>query len=206
MKIIITENQNKLLINEGISSNIGNTLKTLSKFTTKVFSETKEQTGLDFGFMLSWGTTLGGLMMPISQFIQDKHPEFTSADISLVITGAIATYYSSNKKILRELLDVIKEKGLVNLFDEVLSITDNLKEVFLKFIESLNITAGRLSNMMAYTFLIPILPMLYNMAQEGLNTSDINQIVKRLISYGVLTTSSVLLKQIVTKLINRFRH
>lgn len=206
MKIIITENQNKLLINEGISSNIGNTLKTLSKFTTKVFSETKEQTGLDFGFMLSWGTTLGGLMMPISQFIQDKHPEFTSANISLVITGAIATYYSSNKKILRELLDAIKEKGLVNLFDEVLSITDNLKEVFLKFIESLNITAGRLSNMMAYTFLIPILPMLYNMAQEGLNTSDINQIVKRLISYGVVTTSSVLLKQIVTKLINRFRH
>jgi hypothetical protein len=205
MKIIITENQNKLLINEEISSNIGNMLKNLTKFTTKVFSETKEQTGLDFGFMLSWGTTLGGLMIPVSQFIQDKHPEFTTANISLVITGAIATYYSSNKKILRDLLDVIKEKGLIDLFNEVLSITGNLKETFLKFVESLNIAMGRMSNMMAYTFLIPILPTLYNMSQEGLDTSDINQIVKRLISYGVITTSSVLLKQLITKIIKRFR-
>ena len=205
MKIIITENQNKALLNESVSESIIRSYRSMKKFTEKVLKETKETTGLDFEFLMSWGSTLGGLMIPVSQFIEGKHPELTSLDISLLITGAMVTYYTSNKKALSKILETIKEKGLVDVFDEVLSSTSNLKDTFLSFISSLNITMGKMANMLAYTFLIPLLPQLYEMAQTGYDQNTVNQIVKRILSYGTIIGSSAIIRELLKKIIVRFR-
>lgn len=205
MKIIITENQNKALLNESVSESIIRSYRSMKKFTEKVLKETKETTGLDFEFLMSWGSTLGGLMIPVSQFIEGKHPELTSLDISLLITGAMVTYYTSNKKALSKILETIKEKGLIEVFDEVLSSTSNLKDTFLSFISSLNITMGKMANMLAYTFLIPLLPQLYEMAQTGYDQNTVNQIVKRILSYGTIIGSSAIIRELIKKIIVRFR-
>lgn len=205
MKIIITENQNKALLNESVSESIIRSYRSMKKFTEKVLKETKETTGLDFEFLMSWGSTLGGLMIPVSQFIEGNHPELTSLDISLLITGAMVTYYTSNKKALSKILETIKEKGLVDVFDEVLSSTSNLKDTFLSFISSLNITMGKMANMLAYTFLIPLLPQLYEMAQTGYDQNTVNQIVKRILSYGTIIGSSAIIRELIKKIITRFR-
>jgi predicted transcriptional regulator len=177
----------------------------MKKFTEKVLKETRDTTGLDFEFLMSWGSTLGGLMMPVSQYIEGKHPELTSLDISLLITGAMVTYYTSNKKALSKILETIKEKGLVNVFDEVLSATSNLKDTFLSFVSSLNITMGKMANMLAYTFLIPLLPQLYEMAQTGYDQNTVNQIIKRILSYGAIIGSSAIVRELIKKIVNRFR-
>jgi hypothetical protein len=206
MKIIISESQNKMLLTESFVRRISDSIKQLTTFSKKVLNDASEQTGLDFGFMLSWGATLGGLMMPVSKFIEGEYPELSSTDISLLITGAIVTYYTSNKKILGELLEIIKEKGLVKIFDDVLRTTNKLRTVFLSFIESLNVTMGNLANMLAYTFIIPVLPQLYQMAQEGFSSEDTSIIVKRLMSYGIVTVSGIILKSLITKILSRFKN
>ena len=205
MKIIITENQKKSLLNESIANKIADSVTKMKNFTKKVISEASEQTGLDFSFLLSWGATLGGLMMPVSQFIEGNHPELSSMDLSLIIIGAITTYYTSNKKILSKLLNEIKKRDLIDVFDEVLSATENLKNVFLSFVESLNITVNRMSNMLAYTFIIPLLPQLLEIAQSGFDENLIRSLSIRLAGYGVVTISSVVLKNLITKIIKRFR-
>ncbi len=205
MKIIITENQKKSLLNESIANKIADSVTKMKNFTKKVISESSEQTGLDFSFLLSWGATLGGLMIPVSQFIEGNHPELSSMDLSLIIIGAITTYYTSNKKIISKLLDEIKKRGLIDIFDEVLSATENLKNVFLSFVESLNITVNRMSNMLAYTFIIPLLPQLLEIAQSGFDENLIRSLSMRLAGYGVVTISSTVLKNLITKIIKRFR-
>jgi hypothetical protein len=205
MKVVITENQNKLLLTEGLSEKILASYKSMGKFADKVLKETKEVTGIDFGFLLSWGATLGGLMMPVSKFIEGEHPELTSVDLSLLVTGVMVTYYSSNKKTLSKILSIIKERGLVEVFDKMLSTTSNLKDTFLSFIGSLNITMSKISNMLAYTFLIPILPQLYEMAQMGFDQTTVNQIIKRILSYGTIVGSSIIIREIIRKIINRFK-
>jgi hypothetical protein len=206
MKIIISESQNKMLLTESFVRRISDSIKQLTTFSKKVLNDASEQTGLDFGFMLSWGATLGGLMMPVSKFIEGEYPELSSIDVSLLITGAIVTYYTSNKKILGELLEIIKEKGLVKIFDDVLRTTNKLRTVFLSFIESLNVTMGNLANMLAYTFIIPVLPQLYQMAQEGFSSEDTSIIVKRLMSYGIVTISGIILKSLINKILKRFKN
>lgn len=205
MKVVITENQNKLLLTEGLSEKILASYKSMGKFADRVLKETKEVTGIDFGFLLSWGATLGGLMMPVSKFIEGEHPELTSVDLSLLVTGVMVTYYSSNKKTLSKILSTIKERGLVEVFDKMLSTTSNLKDTFLSFIGSLNITMSKISNMLAYTFLIPILPQLYEMAQMGFDQTTVNQIIKRILSYGTIVGSSIIIREIIRKIINRFK-
>jgi hypothetical protein len=122
-----------------------------------------------------------------------------------LITGAMVTYYTSNKKALSKILETIKEKGLVNVFDEVLSATSNLKDTFLSFVSSLNITMGKMANMLAYTFLIPLLPQLYEMAQTGYDQNTVNQIIKRILSYGAIIGSSAIVRELIKKIVNRFR-
>jgi hypothetical protein len=145
-------------------------------------------------------------MMPVSKFIEGEYPELSSTDISLLITGAIVTYYTSNKKILGDILVEIKERGLVKIFDEVLNTTNKLRTTFLGFVETLNVTMGNLANMLAYTFIIPVLPQLYQMAQEGFSSEDTSLIIKRLLSYGIITVSGIILKSLVTKILNRFKN
>jgi hypothetical protein len=206
MKVVISENQNKLLLTEGLSEKILKSYKLMIEFTEKVLKEAKTVTGLDFGFLLSWGSTLGGLMMPVSKFIEGEYPELTSLDLSLLVTGVMVTYYTSNKKALVKILSEIKERGLVEVFDKMLSAANNLKDTFLSFVESLNITMFKVSNMLAYTFLIPVLPQLYEMAQMGFDQTTINQIIKRLLSYGVIIGSSIIVREVIRKIINRFKN
>ena len=206
MKIIITENQKNSLLTESVSDKISKSYKLMKKFTEDVLKESTKVTGLDFGFLLSWGATIGGLMMPIEQFIKGEYPELTNTELSLLITGVMVTYYSSNKKVLAELLKQIKEKKLIDVFNEMLGTTENLKNTFLSFVESLNVTISKLSNMMAYTFLIPILPQLYEMAQSGYDQNIINQIIKRLLSYGVIIGSSVVVRELIKKIVDRFKN
>jgi hypothetical protein len=58
---------------------------------------------------------------------------------------------------------------------------------------------------MSYTFIIPIIPMLYDMAtSSNLDGEQISEIAKRLVSFGVLTVSGILVKELINKIIKRF--
>jgi hypothetical protein len=83
--------------------------------------------------------------------------------------------------------------------------SEQLKNTFLNFVESLGVTISSIGNMMAYTFLIPLLPEIYNLVQGTSQDVDPSMIVKRIVNYGIVTVSSLLLKEIITKVVDRFR-
>jgi uncharacterized membrane protein len=126
-------------------------------------------------------------------------------EISLLLTGIIASYYVDNKEYVKKILNKIKEKGLSDVFLRVFKKSQELKNAFFDFIESLNITLHKVTNIMSYTFIIPIIPMLYDMAtSSNLDGEQISEIAKRLVSFGVLTVSGILVKELINKIIKRF--
>ena len=59
---------------------------------------------------------------------------------------------------------------------------------------------------MSYTFILPLIPMLYDIAKNGTYTDhDIKQISLRLASFGILTVSGIMIRELLTKMIKRFR-
>ena len=90
-------------------------------------------------------------------------------------------------------------------YSSTLSKTEELKNVFYDFMESLNITFYKMTNVLGFAFLIPLLPYIHELSQGNISVMEINKIVKILISYGVITISGAVLKEIMIKLIKRFR-
>ena len=205
MKIVITESQKSIILSENIGLGINNKLKDMKIFTKNVLNSTKNQTGLDLKFLLTWGSTIGGFMGPIARYMEDKSPSLTDADIALISTGIILTYYNENKEKLIKVLDKIEERKLISEFDDALSIADVLKNKFLNFIESLGVTISSIGNMMAYNFLIPLLHEIYSLVQDTGKNVDVNMMVERIMNYGIVTASAIFVKELVIKIVERFR-
>ena len=128
MNIIITESQYKYILLEESKKSISKTLEDQSSIVTRIIKSAKTQAGLDLTFLLTWGTTIGGFIGPISDFIENQPIKISDTEIDLILTGLILTYFTSNKKFLHKILVMIKEKGLVKIFDEVLTKTEKLEK------------------------------------------------------------------------------
>ncbi len=205
MNILINEHQKKFLIVENLSDNFAKDTKKLFDLTKKILSDSSKQLKLNLEFLLTWGASIGGFMGPLNQFLEGKYPELSSMDISLILTGVISILYYDNKDIIKQILIKIKEKGLSKEFNVTLNKAKSLKQTFLDFVSSLNLSVHKLSNIMSYTFVVPLLPMIYDMAQSGSITSeDAIKIAQRLLGFGFLTVSGVALKEFIEKIIKKF--
>ena len=205
MNILITESQEKMILTESIGRELGNILKKNSDIGKLISSQIKEIMGGDKIGLLTFGASIGGLMGPVSDFIEGKYPHMDDAQISLLLTGVIATFFYNSPKLINKIKEKIKEKGLESEFDVTLSKTNELNETFFDFIESLNITLFKISNILGFAFLIPLLPYIHQISDGDLSIADINKIVTILLSYGVITISSATLKELIIKLIKRFK-
>jgi len=205
MSILITESQERMILNESIGRELGNVLRRNSDIGKLITTQIKEITGNDKMGLLTFGASIGGLMGPVGNFLEGKYPSMNDAEISLLLTGAIATFFYSNPKLLNKIIEKIKNKDLESEFEVTLSKTKELKDTFYDFMESLNITLFKVSNILGFTFLIPLLPYIHQMSEGKLSMTDIEKIVTILLSYGIITITSSTLKEIIAKLIKRFR-
>jgi hypothetical protein len=126
-------------------------------------------------------------------------------EISLLLTGVIATFFYNSPKLIKKITSLIKDKNLESEFEVALTKTQELREVFYEFMESLNITFFKVSNVLGFTFLIPLLPYIHELSSGNLTMADITKIAKMLTSYGFITISAATLKEILTKIIKRFK-
>ena len=205
MNILLTEDQYKKILGESVSNDVKEKMVKSESLTKQIVRDSKQKFKLDSSFLLTWGAVLGGFMNPVVQFLNGKYPELTSTDISLISLGVIMTYFFSNIDKLRPVLDLIRKNGLVNEFDEALQKAGALKDVFVEFMRSLGVLISSVGNMLAYTFLIPLLPTLLTMSQSGITEAKLQFLVKSIMGYVGLITSSTALQKIIEKMVNRFK-
>lgn len=207
MSVLITEQQRKVLITESLVEDFGNVIKNNYRLATEILKESKEQMGVNLQFMMTWGASIGGFVGPLTDFIEGRYPELNSVQVTSILIGIVATFYLDNKKIISSILEKIKEQGLSEYFKEVFNKANELKNSFLSFVESLNLTFHKVTNMMTYTFIIPLVEKLLTIAQTGqLDDGDLKQLAMRISSFGLLTVSSIGIVKLVKKMVNRFRN
>lgn len=205
MNILLTEEQYKKILGESVSNDVKEKIESSENLTRQIVRDSKRKFKLDSSFLLTWGAVLGGFMNPVIKFLNGNYPEMTSSDISLVSLGVIMTYFFSNTDKLRPVLDLIRKNGLINEFDDALSKAGALKDAFVEFLRSLGVLTSSVSNMLAYAFLIPILPTLMSMAQSGATEMKIQFLIKSILGYVSLITSSTALEKIINKMLDRFK-
>jgi hypothetical protein len=204
--LIINEQQKKLILTESIIDEFTKSIEEGYNYTSKVLKEVNENYKLNFEFLITWGASIGGFITPISKFLQGRFPEMSDLDLSLVLTGIIAVNFIDNKRSVEKVLKKIKEEGLSDIFKVGLDKSIELKEVMFKFLESLNITLFKITKMMSYAFIIPILVMLYTMViNKQINESDAKEISLRILGSGLVNVGGIMIKDLISKLITRFK-
>ena len=206
MRILITETQKRRILLESTGEELGNVIKQNADKVKKIVDEAQGQIGLNLQFLLTWGAGIGGFVGPIEQFVRGRFPDLTEMQITLILIGVISTYFFENKKFVSTIYNKIQEEGLSKIFEKVLRKGDELRSTFLDFIESLGITFHKITNMMSYTFIIPLIPMIYQMATDGLTDGvDLKELAIRIIGFTGLTISGILFKEMILKMVRRFR-
>jgi hypothetical protein len=205
MKIILTENQyHKILLQES-KKELGGVISDLKSFANTVITKTQEDVGVNLKMLLIWGAGVGGVIEPLNNFIASGNFELNEFQVSLILCSTAAILFGESKRTIKILLGKIEEEGIEDEFDEVYRKGVKLKQAFISFIESLNMTLYTVTNIMSYAFVIPLLPILHRMSNSGINDSDVKEMILRLVSFGLASISGNLMKELITKLIKRFK-
>jgi hypothetical protein len=205
MKVLLTEIQYQKILLESSKESLDDFLNNLKEFATMVIEKTQNDIGINLKMLLIWGAGVGGVMVPLNEFIQNGDFHLNDFQVASILCATAAILYGESKSVINQLIKVIKDEDIFDDFNRVLSKGVQLKKVFLNFIQSLNMTLSNVTNIMSYAFIIPILPLLWNMSQSGVSKSEIKEIAIRLISFGLTAISGNTLRELITKLVNRFR-
>ncbi len=204
--IIITEQQRRVILSEMAKNEIDKTIGENDKLLKRIAKDASEQINFDLKILGTFSLSIGGLMGPVEQFLSGEFPEFSPMERSLILAGIAIQYVLDNKKPLSLLLSKIKEKGLYDAYKVALEKTELLKDSFLSFVESLGVSVKKTSNIIGYTFLIPLVPLIYQIATSGdFNENQIYEVIKRLSGFVALNVGGISLKELLNLIVKRFR-
>ena len=206
MSIYISESQRKILIFESVKDDIESEQIKSSSLVEKIIDDIKSHLYFDFKFVLTWSTTIGGFIGPLSQFLNGEYPNISDTEKSLILGGIIFQVLFQNDKNIIELMKVIKEKGLTEIYNVVLGKAKDLKNSFLNFLNGLNITLKTTSSIIAYTFIIPRIPILYQLSTHGISDEQLVELTKRISAWGITIASTNTISNIVSKILEKFKN
>jgi len=203
--LILSESQRKLLIIESVSNDLENVKNNSEDLVKKIYSEIKGSLSLDFKLLLTWSSAIGGFLTPLSQLINGEMPELSSTDKSLILIGVVFSVIFQNSENFKKIKNSLKEKGLYENFLIVKEKALDLKSTFLNFLSGLNITVNTMSGIIAYSFLIPTIPILLQIANtHSVTDAEILELSKRVAAWGITIVSSKTLKNIFDKILKKF--
>ena len=206
MEFLITESQLRTLLTEEEKSMLGTYMKRLNVFTKQIVNRAFKSYGLNLRMLLTWGTAVGGMVLPLDQFLRDQNFNLTEDQRMLVLAGLAFSLFFEAKKTSMKLFSVIKEEGLEEIFKVGLRKGAQLKNAFLNFMSSVGAGSASFIDTIAYSFMIPIITDIQSVIME---TQDIDEaailIAERLIASGVVLMSSQALTETVKRVIEKLK-
>jgi hypothetical protein len=204
MEFLINESQLKLILQEQDQSKMSDYMKELYSFTSNIINKVRKTYGLNLKLLLTWGASVGGLVMPLDNFIRSGRFDITDEQVALLLVGVACTYFYDNENALKKILSKIKEEGLEDIFKEVLLKGKNLKDSFTKFIKSSKVTINSTLDIITYAFLIPIITDIQSLITSGEDIQTVSmKVAKRLVASGVVLVGQVVLTEIIKKIIKK---
>ncbi len=204
MEFLITESQLKTLLKEEKSSQLGTYMKMMNSFTRQIVSSVQRSYGINLRMLLTWGTSVGGMVLPLDQFLKTEHFSLTEEQRMLVLAGIIFSLFFETSRPLVKLLSLIKKEGLEEIFESGLRKGTQLRNAFSNFMMSLSTGVTSFIDTLAYSFLLPIITDVQSVLSE---TQDIDEaamlIAQRLIASGVVLLSSQSLTKMVKSILQR---
>lgn len=203
MKIVISEHQRNLMIPESVSDNIEKNLRKNKEIGDEILKSMSNTIGMDLKMLFTYSCAIGGFIRPLNEFLSSGEFNLTKEESILVFSAIVASYFLDNSKIFSKIISKIKELNLESAYELIENKAKILLNVFFGFLDSLGNLTAKVSNMVAYTFLIPIIGTILEFAQNN-NFSGWEEITKRILASGLVNLSGIMVKEIIRKIVKRF--
>lgn len=203
MKYIITESQYSTIIVENVTSEIKNAIKGSLDYGRNLKKRVQQQLGMSFKFLLTWGAAIGGIGQPLEEYLRGENPELTEEQILKIMVASLAFIFYNNRKGVSDLFEELKKDGLSFVLKKTIQKGNLLINSFRLFIKNLGLLSHQFSDVMSYTYMIPLvglLDRLYN--NVPMSEKDVDDIVMRLLAIGGLTITGNVLKDILMKIVD----
>ena len=206
MEFLINESQLRVILMEQDESKLTDYMKQLRSFTVDMVNKVIKNYGLNIKMLLTWGTSVGGLMMPLDVYLKSGNFDLSDQQRALVLAGVAFAFFFETKRGFTSILKKIKEEGLEETFQIALDKAKGLKSSFEKFLNSVKVVSSTILDTVAYSFLIPIITDIYSMSDKATSVKEgAEMIATRLIASGVVIISKEMLEKVLKKIIKRFR-
>jgi len=200
VKVVITEEQYRMVLNERIGEKVTSIFKHLDALVKKIILDVKKQYGISARFALTYGAGIGALMEPVNKYLNGEFVGLESWQISSLVIAAISIVFFEGND-YRKLKKELYEQGLEDELKVAVSRTEQLRDKFSNMLEVLGVTIYKAGDILAYTFLLPILGMLINVVNTfGVDSIEFSKFTESILTSGLITVSSVVLKDVVQKI------
>lgn len=206
MEFLISESQLRTILMEQDKSKMSGYMKKLYSFTNNMVNRVSKSYALNLKMLLTWGTSVGGMVMPLDNYLKTNNFNMTDDQRYLVLAGVAFMFFFEGKKGITQILEKIKEEGLEDVFNEVMNKGIELKESFKSFLSAVNVTVSSFLDTVAYSFLIPIIVDIQGIAANSTNLKEASMLIaERLIASGVVTVGAKVLANVIRKISERIK-
>lgn len=204
MEFLITESQLRVLLQEEEKSQLGLYVKNMYAFTKQMINKVFKSYGINLRMLLTWGTSVGGLVLPLDQYLRTQHLGLNEDQRMLVLVGIIFALFFETKRPFVKIMSLIKENGLEDIFQDGLRKGTQLRDAFTNFLSSANTGVGTFLEAIAYSFLIPIITDVQSVLgqTEDIETAAI-LIAERLLAAGVILIGRQTLIDVVKNVLKK---
>lgn len=163
MDFIISQNQLNVIVEQNSPNDITDNLRKLYDFTRELIDKSMSIWGLNAKFLITWGASLGGMILPLKNWLETQNFEITKEQTFLLLLGIACNYYYDNSDFIRKVMQKIKDEGLLDIFKKLYQKSEELKNGLVEFLRSLKIFGDSMTSIMSYAFVLPILGDIYQM-------------------------------------------
>ena len=199
MKVILTESQYRRVLLEGYKDKIDNSLIKFNEFSKKVVADASSQLNYDFRFLVTYGAGIGAILQSVYEYLEGNFEGLSDTQIAGLAVMAVGIVFFENKD-LKAQQSKIDEMGLDSELNQTVSFTDRLKSKFSHLLKLLGMSVHRLSNIVSYSFLIPILSIVIGVVTDyGSDSTQFQMLVESLLTSGLIAVPGVALRDILFK-------
>jgi len=186
MKIILTEEQYKKLINENL------------------FKDTLKDLKINTGILFTFGTGMGAFMGPVERLLTGSGFSFNSTEISLLIITSIAILINDINK--EPLLNKLKELNLTKALGGVKDLIKNSTDIIRATVKGILGVSYSLSEILGFSFLLnPVMKLVTSIiGDRGITTDNLQVLLSGVVLSGIVFFIKNVLKKTKNKMDESF--
>jgi len=164
--------------------------------------EKEVELGTDLRFLLTFGAGIPPLSKIFSEFYQFKYPELDATDQTLLVISLICLVFFETLDNFKGINDSIVERGLEKEFETGKEFLKKRNNKIENLFSKIGIGTKNYSNIIKFSALVPLMPVLTNMINEReLTTEDLFKIFGAVVVWFAFEKSGDFLKEFFSNII-----